>query len=179
MTTKVRFQGGVVELRRAFDEAFVRPPAPVVGGTEEILLVRVGGDPYALRSRSMTGLVADKRIVPVPSRRPELLGVAGTRGNLVPVYSLTNLLGYGGPGASCRWVALSGDSTPIGLAFQGFDGFVRVDAKDVYAAEGGQVRRHVREVVHVADAVRPLVDVPSILQSLTLRTGASGSIKEG
>ncbi len=179
MTTRSRFEQRVVDLRDSFDQAFANPPAILTEETEDVLLVRIGGDPYVLCSRDMSGLATGKKIAPLPSRRPELVGMVGIRGSLVPVYSLMTFLGYVAHRSTSRWVALSRGAEPVGLAFQDFEGFVRVRKKDVHATDNANARRHVREVARVGDVTRPVVDIASALEFLKTHAGGAGLIKEG
>ena len=60
MTTRSRFEQRVADLRDTFDQAFAKPPAVLADETEDVLMVRIGGDPYVLRSREMSGLASGK-----------------------------------------------------------------------------------------------------------------------
>jgi chemotaxis signal transduction protein len=165
--------------RRAFDQAFAVAPITAVEAFEDLLAVRVAGDPYALRVREITGLVASRKIVPLPSRRPELLGVAGNRGSLVAVYSLAALLGYGADSKPASWLALAGSGEPIGLGFEEFEGFLRVRSGDVHAAHAAEgAKPHVAQVVVVGNQARRIVDIPSTLAALDVHTGVAGPLKE-
>jgi hypothetical protein len=81
-------------LRREFDQSFAQPPATELARVENFLAVRIGGDAYAMRVAEIAGLYADKRIVPLPSPLPSLLGTVGFRGQIAPVYDLAMLFGY-------------------------------------------------------------------------------------
>ena len=84
----------VAEIRNAFDHSYAIPPASQVGEQiENLLAVRVAGDPYALRVGEISSLTNSRKTVALPSPVSELLGVAGIRGGFVPVYSLAALLG--------------------------------------------------------------------------------------
>jgi hypothetical protein len=65
------------------------------------------------------------------------------------------------------------------LAFQEFEGFVRVSKKDMHPADNANARRHVREIARVGDLARPVVDIDSALEFLKTRAGAAGPMKEG
>ena len=164
------------ELRRSFDQAFALPRRQVRDEVEQFLAIRVGGQPCALRLRDLTGLAAGRRVLSLPSRAPELLGIAGVRGALVPVYSLAVLLGHGQATAPLRWLAQCGGEDPIGLAFEEFEGYLRAPRADVYRANTA-AGRHVSEVVRVGAVVRALVDVPSLTAALKAR-GHPGPSKE-
>ena len=117
MTTTPSLEETLRDLRESFDQSFAIAPVVEGDGLEDILAVRIAGDPYGLRMREIRGLVATRRVVPVPSRRPELLGVAGHRGAVVTVYSLAALLGYPVDVAPTPWLALVGESEPLGFGF--------------------------------------------------------------
>jgi purine-binding chemotaxis protein CheW len=166
------------ELRRAFDEAFARPASSAAEEGEDVLLVRVAGDPYALRARELSGLAAGRKITPVPSPRSDFLGLAGIRGVIVPVYSLVPLLGYGAPPASSRWLALAGDKDALGLALEDFGGFVRARKGDVHAAGEDAARPHVREVARIGAVAHPIVDIASVLAVVRAPPRGPASIQE-
>ena len=67
------------ELRQAFDLSFALPPPQELVEVEDLLTIRVAGDPYAIRLRDIAGMVAGRKVVPVPAVTPDLLGLAGSR----------------------------------------------------------------------------------------------------
>jgi chemotaxis signal transduction protein len=156
------------ELRRRFDAAFGERPAD---GHEEVvalLALRVGGEPVAMRVLETSGLVPARRVVPVPSRRTELLGISGLRGAVVPVYGLARLLGRGEE-VEPRWIVLvaAGGEERVGLAVAAFERHLVVPARDLRPAEHAAPRAHVREILHVAGASRPVLSVPSLVKAIT------------
>jgi chemotaxis signal transduction protein len=166
------------ELRRAFDRSF--SDAPVVGATEldDLLEIRVGSDPYAIHLDQVTGVFADKPVVPLPGSFPELLGIAGFRGAIVPVYDLRSLLGYT-RGGSQRWLILVAGQTRIALAFDQFEGHTRVARTAIAKEAGGGTQRHcVREIVRTAGFVRPVVHLPLILEMIRKRASQGKPQKE-
>jgi purine-binding chemotaxis protein CheW len=106
----------------------------------------------------------------VPSPRPELLGVAGIRGAIVPIYSLAQLLGRADDGAP-RWVVLAAAGAErVGLAAEAFERHLVVPAADLRpVAHPGAGERHAPEVVHLGGAVTPVLSVPSLVQAITRR----------
>lgn len=127
----------------------------------------------------ISGLVTNKKIVAFPTPIPELLGVAGIRGALVPVYSLAMLLGYNAETERTRWLALCGTEDPVALVFSEFEGYVRVPLTQLYAAEQKDVARtHVRHVARTTDMVRAVVSIPLIRRAIQRRCGNDGVSKE-
>src|SRR4029079_4392633 len=82
-------------LRAEFDRGFaLAPSAGGADGLEGHLAIRVGGDSCAPRLADLLGVYVDRKIVPLPSSVPTLLGIASFRGVLIPVHDLRLLLGY-------------------------------------------------------------------------------------
>jgi chemotaxis signal transduction protein len=159
------------ELRNAFDRARAIPfLSEVRERIENLLVLRVSGDAFAIRLGEISGLATDRKIVAFPSPIPELLGVAAIRGRLVPVYSLAALLGYSAQATQGRWLVLCGTEEPVGLAISDFEGYVRVPLSQVYAAgQKDDVSAHVRHVVRTADTVRAVVSIPHIIEIIQRR----------
>jgi chemotaxis signal transduction protein len=164
---------GVIErstvLRRAFDRSFSEAPVTRATELDDLLDIRVGPDPYAIHLDQVTGVFADKPVTPLPGSFSDLLGIAGFRGAIVPVYDLRILLGYAG-GGSQRWLILTAGQTRIALAFDQFEGHSRVARTAIVEEGGGVAQRHyVREVVRTASLARPIVHLPSILEVIRKR----------
>jgi chemotaxis signal transduction protein len=168
------------ELRSVFDRARAAPfRSGAEEQTEDLLAIRVSRDAYAIRVSEISGLVTDRRIVAFPSPIPELLGIAGIRGVLVPVYSLAMLLGYHAETERTRWLALCETDDPIALVFSDFEGYVQVPLTQLYAAEQKDVARtQVEQVVRTTDMVRAVVSIPLIRKTIQLRCGNDSVSKE-
>lgn len=167
----------VAELRAAFDRSFSEAPSPEVAALDDLLDIRVGTTPYALRLAEMSGLFADMKITPMPTRVPELVGIAGLRGSILPVYDLRAMLGHT-VDERARWLAIAA-AMPVGLLFDRFEGHVRV-RRDAIVWQGGRDGdvRHVREVVQLNGLMRPIVSIGSILETIKSRVRAGVSEKE-
>lgn len=115
----------VLQLRTAFDRSFAEPVARAGPRMEHLLTIRVGGRPYAVRLSEVAGVYTGWSVVPVPGPRRELFGVAGHRGDLIPVYDLAALLGITQtepPGC----VVLAASTEPVAFALDRTDGHVRI-----------------------------------------------------
>lgn len=158
------------ELRRAFDRAFAEAPRARAEGFEDLLAIRVGQDPYFLRVAEIGGLYAGKAVTELPASPPELLGIAGFRSAIVPVYDLAALLGQPrGRRQKLRWLVLAAHSV-VGLAFDQFEGYVRAPRKAAApTVEADQEASVVREVVEVEGLRRPVVHVASIVEMIGTR----------
>jgi chemotaxis signal transduction protein len=157
-----------LRFRSEFDRSFASPPRLETALFEDLLAVRVAEDPHVFRLGELAGLHADRRIVPVPSQRAELLGISGFRNTIVPIYDLRVLLGYPN-GPPPRWLVLARGSPTIGFAFDRMEGLVRLP-RDVVSLSAGADgnRKHVRGAVHT-DAARPIIHVASLLEAIARR----------
>ncbi len=159
------------ELRRSFDEIFARPRPERGGALEDLLAIRVGAHPYALRLAELRGLERTPKLTPLPAAAAELLGLAAIRGRLVTVFSLAALLGYGATRDGHGWLALCERGELVGLAFDGFEGHRRVAATAIHPAAEGARREHLTQVLSLTEGSRPLVDTLSIVNVLRARAG--------
>jgi hypothetical protein len=146
------------DLRRAFDAAFAAAPAERAAEPEPFLLVKLAGNAHAIRIREIQGFAAARTVVPLSSPVPELLGLAGFRGSLLPVYDLASLLGYPERDAQPRWFILCGDVEPVAFAFSEFDGYHEQPRAD-------------RHVLRQDGTTRAIVDVARLIASVRTKVG--------
>lgn len=161
------FINRLAELRRAFDGTFAEAPSPDSGDLAGFLGVHVGGDAYACALDAIVGLFADKKVVPMPSVVPELLGIAGIRGAIVPVYSLRGLLGYPVERECPRWLALARSDDPVGLAFEQFAGYLQIRPSDFVPAPRTEgTAAHIRGTLRAEQTAYAVLSIPAILETL-------------
>jgi chemotaxis signal transduction protein len=125
----------LAQLRNDFDRSFAAPARRSDAEHAELLAVRAGGRPYALRLSQTAGLYPDRPVTPLPGPVPALLGVAGFGGVILPVYDLAALLGHPVPDRA-RWLVLAAGTPPLALAFHELDGHVRVPADTIMTEAG-------------------------------------------
>jgi chemotaxis signal transduction protein len=170
-----------LELRRAFDASFALPARGRVADVERLLLLHFGGDGYAFRLAEIGGLSAARKIVPIASAVAEVLGLAGVRGNLVPVYSLSALLGYGIEAEAPRWFVGCRDPEPIALGFAGFDGYAELEMTALHAATPNATpHAHVQALVRtraVEGQMIAVLDVASLVTAIKERSGSPGAFQ--
>lgn len=174
-THETRIQAGsmgttAATLRRHFDEAFAAPASSITTPLEDLLAIRVGSNPYALRLSEIAGLYAGIKIVPVPSPVAQLLGIVGIRGTMVPIYDLAALLRYT-PEANSRWFVLARAPQPVGFAFETFESHLQVPQAsfaggNVENADTGGAVQHMRGTVRAAGALRPIIHLASMLEMI-------------
>jgi len=156
-------------MRRSFDGAFALPVGDAVEASADFLAVRIGGDAYAIRLSEIAGLHVDLNVVPVPGPAPHLLGIAAIRGAMAPLYSLAGLLGYP-QAANARWIAIIKTPHFLGLAIDAVEAHARVaDSQQQFndRADGPRARRHVLGAVQAAGAIRPILHISQLIQSIT------------
>ena len=160
--------GRAAALRQAFDAGFAHAPVGETRAAHDLLALTVGGDAYVIAMTDIASLAVDRRLTPLPTAVPELIGLAGLRGAIVPVYDLALLLGYARP-PSARWLAVAAGA-PLALAFERFDGYERRAAGDLtFEAADGLRGRHVRAIARAAGWARPVVAVRAVLETIRQR----------
>ncbi|WP_432825043.1 chemotaxis protein CheW [Dactylosporangium sp. CA-092794] len=177
-------QGGSLEqrlarLRAEFDRSFADPPRSEVAGYDDLLAIRAGGVRYALRLTQAAGLFPDRPVTRLPGPLPALLGVAGFRGSIVPVYALAAVFGTGGTPAVSdrngdvpRWLVLAAGVPPVALAFEELDGHLRVPRDGlVEEAAGHGPHGCLRGIVPLPGGARPIVDVPAVRAAVQTAVG--------
>jgi purine-binding chemotaxis protein CheW len=120
----------VAELRLDFDRSFAGAPETTRPEVLDLLLIRCGGQRYALRLSDVAAVHAERRIVAVPSPDAELLGLVGLRGSVAPVFDLALALGHPRAGDS-RWLLELRSPKPCALAFSELLKHVRLSGAEL------------------------------------------------
>lgn len=172
MSEPMGLDGKTAALRQAFDQSFALPPAETSREVEDLLRIRVAGDPYAMRLGDIAGIVTRRKVVPLPGGSPDLLGSAGIRGGIVPVFALALLLGYGQVTEAPPWMVLCRSEDPIALAFPEFEGYARVSKSSIHLDDNLRPgRQHVKEIARIEAERRPVISIPLIVATIRNRTG--------
>jgi purine-binding chemotaxis protein CheW len=165
MDASSRLADRAAELRSAFDRGFTAPLRVDTAAKQGLLAIRVGAEPYVVRLSEISGLFAEKTITRVPGGAAALLGIAGFRGAIVPVYGLRTLLGHAGT-QTPRWLVIAA-SAQVALAFEAFEGQLRVASDAVrHRQSGTEMPSSAREFVRTRDAVHPVLHLPSVLDAI-------------
>lgn len=154
------------ELKRIFDQAFALPPETKEENARDMLGITLYGNAYALALSDVAGVYSNKKIARTPSTERGLLGIAGFRGAILPVYDLGVLIGLP-PSANPRWVAVikPGD---IAVAFESFDGHLRVPTADIAANDYKDAgRQYLSHLIGSEDGMRGVVDLSTALKPAT------------
>jgi chemotaxis signal transduction protein len=165
-----------LELRQEFDAVFTRPAQPRSADFADFLAIRLAGVKYAVRLTDTSGLFQNRKITPLPSEIPGLLGIAGFRGTAIPVYSLRVFMGHPRNGTA-KWMFLTPSN--IAFVFDELDAYTRISRDAVLPANlGATDREHVCQFVRVEGVIRPVADLPSILDSIRAQIRPSVFNKE-
>lgn len=164
------------ELRADFDRSFASEPAGPATALEELLAIRVGGDVYAVRLREITALTADQPIVSMPSSVPAFVGLAAQRGELVAVYDLAQLLGYAQPDSPRLLLSLRGTTTAFACAE--LIGQLRAPLLGAREARPEAGDQRLKDVVQIADATRPIIELQVLLREIEHRVTPRASENE-
>ncbi len=171
----------VAEMRLAFDRTFADRVHFDTTATESLLAIRVGAQPCAIRLSEITGLFADKKITRVPGGGAALLGIAGFRGAIVPVYSLQTLLGQSGDPSGLptpRWLVIAA-AAAVALAFEAFEGQLRVLPDAILPRQSrAEMKSFAREFVQMQNLARPIIHLPSVLDAIKTSRPEAKPIKE-
>jgi purine-binding chemotaxis protein CheW len=170
VTASSQLEHKLRSLREAFDRSFAEGVAPERPEQVDFLSIRVAGDPYALRLSEIQSLHVARKLVAAPSLVPALLGLAGFRGVLTPIYDLSPLLGYAAQ-PTAKWLVVARSESPIGFAFEGFDAHLRVDAERVSNLELAS-RDALCGVVQSGGLALPLLHLPSLIAGIAQRIKA-------
>jgi chemotaxis signal transduction protein len=170
----------LAELRHSFDISFTRPTAQARTDTVDLLAVTVGADSMAVPLTAMSGLIADRAVTRLPGSPPDLLGVVGLRGHLIPAYDLVLVLGRSRPATSAqasaaqapaapRWLLLAAGSPPMALAVDDVDGHLRVPLDAIAEPEAGRASAVTPAVASTPRGPLPVIDIPAVRTGITAR----------
>jgi purine-binding chemotaxis protein CheW len=162
------------QLRQEFDRSFMEPIVQGQVETHAFIGLRLGGEPYAIRLGEIGGLHGHAVIVPCPTPLPELMGLAGFRGALVPVYDLAALLGH--PPSAGRWLALAADRA-LAYAFDDFDSQFRVLPEAIHADQRPKARAHTNSTVRHGEGLWPIIDLPTLFATIRDRAQSAAPAK--
>ncbi|HTD02583.1 chemotaxis protein CheW [Undibacterium sp.] len=170
------------DLREEFDLAFSLEPIGNGGEAENFLVLKIAGDAYALSVSQISGLYAGRGITLLPSPLPELIGLAGFRAQVTPVYDLAALLGYP-PATTSKWIIVLRHESPVAVAFEEFHSHLsiapeRITASGFARPQHSNIASHLRDAIRAGGAIFPIIDVQSILNDIQQRVDATRSIKE-
>lgn len=175
MSQPLGFESRASALRGAFDQSFAAPPPQATGEIENLLIIRVAEDPYAIRLHDIAGVVARRKIVPIPGGAPDLLGAATVREGIVPVFALAMLLGYPATGGTPTWMVLCRSPEAIAVGFAELEGYVQLPRSAIHLDDSLRpARQHVKEVARIHGGFRPVISLPLVVATIRNRAAFAG-----
>lgn len=165
MSDASRVSGRASRLRLEFDRSFAEEVRGDPVQTDDLLTLRLGSAPYALRLSEVAGLYVDRVVTRTPGGGAGLLGFAAFRGAIAAVYDLHLLLGLP-PARTARWLAMA-QAIPVAFAFETFEGRLRVPREATMAqGRGEQPHPLIRGFASFDGLARPIVHLPSVLDAI-------------
>lgn len=155
-------------LRREFDAEFSRAPHGAPPPEEQLLAVEIDGRPFALRSGEIQALLTRERLTLLPGTAPGFLGLLGYHGDVLPVYSLRELLGFS-RSSSMRWFAIVGRASPVAFAFDTYEGTRSIRAGELLPSDENERETLVRYLVNDSGKPRAIVDLTALLKGIESR----------
>jgi chemotaxis signal transduction protein len=156
--------GRAAELRRDFDRSFAAAPT-VAGAAQEVLIaIRLGAKSFALRLSDIAGVFKDKKIVHVPGADAALLGIAGFRGSITPVYDLQKLLDHSSSQMT-RWLVVAA-AAPVAFAFEAFEAQLRVSSAAISIQDAHAKHAFTTSFVQTDGVLRPIIELTAVLDAI-------------
>jgi chemotaxis signal transduction protein len=170
MSTPAPALNKAAHLREVFDRAFTVPAASQrTEQTESLLSIRVGEHPYALIVKELSAVTSDRKIVAIPSPLSELIGIAGVRGGIVPVYSLAMLLGHERQDQE-RWLVLCQSENPVVFAFTELEGYIQVPMGQLQTVKQQDTKHeYLKHVIRTGEKLRPVISISSLVELISTR----------
>jgi chemotaxis signal transduction protein len=151
------------ELRREFDRGFAEALRPDDQHFEDLLAIQVGGDAHAVRLSEVAGVSAERKLTPLPSAQPALLGLVSFRAAILPVYDLGALLGYASRETG-RWLFVA-KHAPIAFAFSALESHERVPSSAI-VADTQRAAGRAREVASMSSGLRGIVQLAALIETI-------------
>jgi purine-binding chemotaxis protein CheW len=167
MEAAVHISKRAAELRRDFDRGFADPPSVRNEAKQDLLAIRLGARRLAIRLSEIAGLFADKKITPVPGAATSMLGIAGFRGSILPVYDLRSLLDLSTSEAP-RWLVVAA-AAPVAFSFEAFEEQIRVPADAIKREQTETKNSFTKEFIQTEGILRPIIQLSAVLEAVLIR----------
>jgi chemotaxis signal transduction protein len=152
------------QLRRDFDGGFANPPLIGSEAKQDLLAIRLGTRRFAIRLSEISGLFADKKVTPVPGGATAMLGIAGFRGSILPVYDLQSLLDLSKAEAP-RWLVVAAAASAA-FSFDAFEEQIRVSPDAIKCQQTEAKNSFTKEFIQTEGVLRPIIQLSSVLDSI-------------
>lgn len=178
MTERHELATRAEDLRQAFDRAFSDPVARTSVEVGDFLLLQLGSMRRAVPLSEVSGLHVGRQVTALPGSAPDLIGISGFRGAILPVYDLQAALGQG-KAAKPRWM-ITAAAASLAFAFDDMLGHRRIALGDIrHEAPNDQSDGRNRRFIPADDGHghHPVIDLKRVIEVIVRRVGAKA--KEG
>ncbi len=159
----------LAQMRQSFDQSFAEKPQPETTPGEPYILIGVSKARLAIKTSEVLSIESHKPVLSLPGHSNFFIGLTGIKGKLIPLYNLKSILGHESERKDelCHWLAVVGGTSPLALAFQNFEGSVRIPESDVFMPSEKQ--RNTREAFRLASQVISVLDIQSLISEISPR----------
>jgi purine-binding chemotaxis protein CheW len=140
-----------------------------------VCLFSMGEDLFAVPVELLTEIIISRKIFPVPTTPPHVLGVMNLRGNIVPIVDIRSLLSLPQQSTPGQTAIIKYDALTIGIVVDSVSEVVGVPLTKVLAIPadaGGQAgksrSRFLKSIIQREGGVAALLDVKRILEEIRL-----------
>jgi purine-binding chemotaxis protein CheW len=144
------------------------------GDDVELLAIRIGSEPYALRLTELGGVFENRPVIRLPSPLLELRGLCAIRGAIAPVYDLAMLLGYGAC-QSPSAIVLSAFGPALALGFDAIEGRLRVPAASIATLDAATWHSPLRQRLQSPHTERPIIELRAVTAAIHRRAEAASA----
>ena len=163
----------VADARREFDSSFTVPAVISRKHVHLVVRIRVSDRIFAVKRDELTGISKLKQVLPIPSSASALLGITTVRGTLVPVFDLAAMLGLTSSREQAAWTLLINRATPVGLAFDDFEGQSEVFSGNFFDGDPPQAGSYFHQIAETDAGKLPVLDIAGLLESIRKNAGQS------
>ncbi len=171
---KVGLETRIRRLQNDFDASFARDVEEERQDLTLHLTVRVGDEVFALPVSHVSRLVSDADVVPLPGAPPHLTGIMSLRGNLIAIYDLPSLFGYGSAREGVHSVVvLKGLAFDAGVAVTGVGRLLALDDNHLGQTPStipGALRQVIRGTVYHEKKLLLFPDLDQLFDQLDARS---------
>ncbi|MBI5137273.1 MAG: chemotaxis protein CheW [Nitrospirae bacterium] len=160
-------------LQEDFDASFAKGADEEHSDLPLYLTVTLATERLALPITHVKRLVRGVDVMPLPGSPPHLLGLSSLRGELIAVYDLPRMFGYGGDRQpTSNIVVLKGEAFNVGIVVSDIGRLIAVDPERVGAVPRtvpGAIRQIVRGTTYHEGGLLLFLDLDQLFTQLDAR----------
>ena len=158
-------------LEEIYWKSVERPQSSAGRATSQVIAFRLGEETYGVDIQHTQGITRFPRLVHIPGAGEPFLGAMTFRGRVVPVASLSSILGLPrtAAGKETRAIVAGRNEDLVGLAVDEVIGILEIDLEEVQAPPAGlsgRAKGMIRGQVKKDDRLIILADIGAMMESL-------------